>query len=97
MKILWERLLGRREPRAPKSYQFDQCFHPEKQPYILFLSSVFGGQVLEARGLIEGIKPSIWGSCLSLRLFLFCNNRLFSVSYLFFPSTLRNDEVTGPR
>lgn len=38
------------------------------------------------------------GSCRCLRLFfLFWNNNLFNMPYLFFPSTQRNDEVTGPR
>lgn len=77
-----------------------------KAPLSPLLASGLGGPVLEATGLIEvwtghledeGIKHSIWGACLSLRLFLFCNNSLFSAPYLFFPSTLSNDEVTGPR
>lgn len=82
-------------PRSTDLTSLIRAFIP-KAPLSPLLASGLGGPVLEAVGLIEGIKHSIWGSCLSLRLLLFCNNSLFSAPYLFFPSTLSNDEVTGP-
>lgn len=99
IKVLWEGekqgCYGGGKAKVHRPYNLIRAFIP-KAPLSPLLASGLGGPVLEAAGLIEGIKHSIWGFCLSLRLLLFCNNSLFSAPYLFFPSTLSNDEVTGP-
>lgn len=58
-------LLARREGQGPQSLVARSVLPSRKHPYFLFSALVLGDQILEPTGLIEGIKHSIWRSCLS--------------------------------